>query len=184
MMAMLNRSATTAKISGESGHPCLVPELMWYVLLESTPLTLILAFTWSFLYTVCTSSESGCCSHTRQKFVNQSFTNRVLKLRCSVISLPCVQLPEALEAGAVPPLQFLDLNAAPAHSEFRGCAARAWWKDMQALPTGLPGLVAGPRLTRHSLFAPKPKRKGLLFDPISEQRTVVSCLQEGAIPGC
>ena len=46
------------------------------------------------------------------------------------------------------------------------------------------GLVAGPRLTRRSLFAPKPKRKGLLFDSISERRTVVSCLQEGAIPGC
>ena len=84
----------------------------------------------------------------------------------------------------MPPLQFLDLNAAPAHSEFRGYAARAWWKDMRALPTGLPGLVAGPRLTRRSLFAPKPEQKGLLFDPISEQRTVVSRLQEGAIPGC
>ena len=53
-MDILNRSATTAKISKESGHPCLVPELMWHVLWESSPLTLILAFTWSFLYTVCT----------------------------------------------------------------------------------------------------------------------------------
>ena len=32
-----------------------MPELMWQALSESLPLTLILALTWSFLYTVCTS---------------------------------------------------------------------------------------------------------------------------------
>ena len=31
---------------------------MWHVLLESTPLTLILAFTWSFLYTVCIRDQN------------------------------------------------------------------------------------------------------------------------------
>ena len=58
MIDMLNRSATTTKISGESGQPCLVPELMWQALSESLPLTLILALTWSFLYTVCTRDRN------------------------------------------------------------------------------------------------------------------------------
>ena len=55
---MLNRSATTAKMSRESGHPCLLPEFMWQALFESLLLTLILALTLSFFYTVCTSDQN------------------------------------------------------------------------------------------------------------------------------
>ena len=49
MMDMLNKSATTAKMSRESRQPCRVPELMGQALSESLPLTLILVLSLYFL---------------------------------------------------------------------------------------------------------------------------------------
>ena len=48
MIVVLNRSATIAKIRGDSGHPCLVPEWMGKVLSERSPFTITCAWA-SFL---------------------------------------------------------------------------------------------------------------------------------------
>ena len=49
IMAMLNRSAMTAKMSGDRGHPCRVPELMGKSDIETSPFTRTLALTLSSL---------------------------------------------------------------------------------------------------------------------------------------